>query len=104
MWIERLTSMSSPSCIFLIHLLACPCGSIIKGHLVPLVTKMAESVDTCMNDGNVGGVQAVQGTAERVGVRQRYRTRADGGGSASSRRENISCSCALFHVVVDTRW
>lgn len=39
--------MSSPSCIFLIHLLACPCGSIIKGHLVPLVTKMAESVDTC---------------------------------------------------------
>lgn len=38
--------MSSPSCIFLIHLLACPCGSIIKGHLVPLVTKIAESVDT----------------------------------------------------------
>lgn len=62
--------MSSPSCIFLIHLLACPCGSIIKGHLVPFVTKIAESVDTCKkNDENVHGVQAVQGIAQQGQIR-----------------------------------
>lgn len=40
------TSISSLSCIFLIHLLAWPCGSIMSGHLVPFVTRTAESVET----------------------------------------------------------
>ena len=94
---KQLTSMSSPSCIFLIHLLACPCGSIINGHLVPLVTKIAESVDTCKVTKNIHEVQCVQTCDGKSRGRTAMPNASEGRGSASVWREKERYSSVVGH-------
>jgi hypothetical protein len=45
-WFNRVTASLCLLSMFLIHFLACSWGSIIRGHRLPRVTRMALSVDT----------------------------------------------------------